>query len=192
MIIVIEGPDNSGKTTQASRLLRLLVGIGYSAKLLREPGGTLLGEQLRDIVLTQDLSQETLALLFSASRRHMMETHVLPSVERGEIVVLDRYFYSQLVYQEVNRPMNEELCEFSSIGQRGDIKILLSPIGNYEWRERSEPAGIADQDVIWDRYKSIASELNGWSVVDPGSEEEVFERVAEIVLSALAPIGDQK
>lgn len=192
MIVVIEGPDNSGKTTQANRLLRLLVGIGYSAKLLREPGGTLLGEQLRDIVLTQDLSQETLALLFSASRRHMMETHVLPSVERGEIVILDRFYYSQLVYQEINRPMNAELCEFSSVGQQGDIKILLSPIGNYEWREKSEPIGVADQDVIWDRYKKVASEWNGWSVVDPGSEDEVFERVAEIVLSALVLTGDRQ
>lgn len=189
MMIVIEGPDNSGKTTQANRLLKLLINLGYSAKLLREPGGTVLGENLRSILLTQEASPETMSLLFAASRRHMMETHVIPALERGEIVILDRFFYSQLVYQEIDEAINATLCRFSSMGYDADVKIMLSPIGNYERREGSEPVNAPDQDTINRGYAEIAQKDRSWFVIDHNIEDEVFEQVVEIVFASLPLVG---
>lgn len=191
MIIVLEGSDNSGKTTQANKLINLLIGLGYSAKLLREPGGTVLGEQLRDIVLSHELSPETMALLFSASRRHMMETHVLPAVDRGDIVVLDRFWPSQFVYQEMNPIHNRILCKISSMDVDGDVKILLSPIGNYEERPSSQLVNGPSQDSISLRYAKFVSSDSGWHVVPSGTEDEVFEHIVGIVMEGLAMEGDR-
>ena len=101
--ITIEGPEGSGKTTQAKRLADRLRAAGRPVVLTREPGGTRLGEQLREILLARHGPEPTDpltdALLFEAARRQLVRHVVRPALERGVTVVCARYADSTLAYQ---------------------------------------------------------------------------------------------
>jgi len=101
--ITIEGPEGSGKTTQAKRLADRLRAAGRPVVLTREPGGTRLGEQLREILLARHGPEPTDpltdALLFEAARRQLVRHVVRPALERGATVICARYADSTLAYQ---------------------------------------------------------------------------------------------
>ena len=100
MFITFEGIDNSGKTTAAKALVRSLNILGYEAIFTREPGGTKIGEQLRQLVLNNnELSQDTRALILNAVRIEHVETVIKPALEDNKIVVCDRYIDSTVAYQ---------------------------------------------------------------------------------------------
>jgi dTMP kinase len=100
--VVLEGPDGAGKSVQAARLVERLVAGGFSVTSTREPGGTRLGEQVRAIVLDpSDVARGPIAdaLLFNAARsQHVIEV-IRPALERGDVVICDRYATSSLAYQ---------------------------------------------------------------------------------------------
>lgn len=98
---VLDGPDGSGKTTQAARLAERLRASGRDVLLLREPGATPAGEAIRDLVLEAEIDLSPLAemLLYQAARAHLVETVVRPALDAGRTVVLDRYYFSTLAYQ---------------------------------------------------------------------------------------------
>ena len=100
--LVLEGPDGSGKTTQAARLADWLRSIGRKVVTCREPGGTSLGERLRSIVLERSslsIGMRAEMLLYMASRAQLVEEVIRPSLDRGEVVVCDRFLLSNVVYQ---------------------------------------------------------------------------------------------
>ena len=102
--ITIEGPDGAGKTTQADGLARHLEGLGLDVHLTREPGGTWLGERLREVLLartgsTARLDPLTDALLFNAARRQLVSEVVRPALADGRTVVCARFADSTLAYQ---------------------------------------------------------------------------------------------
>jgi dTMP kinase len=102
LFITLEGPDGSGKTTQARLLVRHLERRGLTVLCLREPGGTPVGEQIREVVLSKNnpsIRHETEALLFSAARAQIVAELIRPALERGEIVLCDRYADSTFAYQ---------------------------------------------------------------------------------------------
>jgi dTMP kinase len=102
LFITLEGPDGSGKTTQARLLMRHLERRGLTVLCLREPGGTPVGEQIREVVLSKNnpsIRHETEALLFSAARAQIVAELIRPARERGEIVLCDRYADSTFAYQ---------------------------------------------------------------------------------------------
>jgi dTMP kinase len=106
MLIAFEGIDGSGKTTQAEMLSAQLNNEGISNVILREPGGTALGEGIREILLHRsDLKISAIAefLLFSASRAQLMQEKIQPALNSSEVVILDRYFYSSIAYQGFGR-----------------------------------------------------------------------------------------
>jgi len=106
MLIVFEGIDGSGKTTQAELLSRKLGEEGILNVILREPGGTQLGEGVREILLHRsDLKINPTAefLLFSASRAQLTQDKILSSLNSGKVVIMDRYFYSSIAYQGFGR-----------------------------------------------------------------------------------------
>ncbi len=101
---VFEGADGVGKTTQAKLLAAHLEARGARVLLLREPGGTPLGERVRQILLdpaTGDLDAATEMFLFMAARAFLVRRKIAPALERGDVVVCDRYLWSSAVYQGI-------------------------------------------------------------------------------------------
>lgn len=106
IFISFEGGEGSGKTTVASHIKRILEKEGYDVTFSREPGGVKISEEIRDIihdVNNTEMDKKTEALLYAASRRQHLVEKVIPALERGEIVICDRYVDSSLVYQGVAR-----------------------------------------------------------------------------------------
>ncbi|MBC8309653.1 MAG: dTMP kinase [Phycisphaerales bacterium] len=100
--IVFDGPDGSGKSTQIARFVQRYREQGLTVKEVREPGGTLIGEQIRDILLdpaNDGMTMPCEMLLYMASRAHLVEQEIKPAIERGELVVADRFVSATLAYQ---------------------------------------------------------------------------------------------
>ena len=132
--ITIEGPDGSGKTTQVERLAERLRAAGYEVLITREPGGTRLGEQLREILLARHGGVEptdalTDAFLFEAARRQLVRQVIRPALADGLIVVCGRYSDSTFAYQGFGAgvPLEtlRELDAAATDGLRPDLTILL-------------------------------------------------------------------
>ena len=109
MFVTFEGLDGSGKSTQAELLAAWLRGQGRDVLATREPGGTPVGEAVRDLVLHGDeLAPWTEAALFAAARAEHVERAIRPALERGADVVSDRYLDSSVAYQGIARGLGEE------------------------------------------------------------------------------------
>jgi dTMP kinase len=109
MFITFEGPDFSGKSTQAALLVEWLRGEGHEVVATREPGGTPLGEAIRDVVLHGlEMGAWAEAALFASARAEHVERVIRPALERGAWVVCDRYVDSSLVYQGIGRRLGVE------------------------------------------------------------------------------------
>lgn len=128
----MEGPDGSGKSTQISRLRILLEQFGFAVLQTREPGGTQIADKIRELLLDPDhreLTPRAEALLYMASRAQHTAKLIRPALERGGVVISDRYADSTLVYQGVARglPMAElaVLNRFATEGLMPDLTLLL-------------------------------------------------------------------
>ncbi|MDQ2966331.1 MAG: dTMP kinase [Chloroflexota bacterium] len=103
LFVTVEGPEGAGKTTQAARLARYVEGRGRTVTLVREPGGTELGERLREILLERRSAGTILpradALLFNASRAQLVDEVIRPALDRGDVVIATRFSDSTLAYQ---------------------------------------------------------------------------------------------
>ncbi|HEX7588874.1 MAG TPA: dTMP kinase [Anaerolineae bacterium] len=102
LFITFEGPDGSGKTTQSRLLAEYLESRGMAVLHTREPGGTAISEQIREVILTtrnQSIGDETEALLYSAARAQIVSELIRPALKAGKIVVCDRYADSTMAYQ---------------------------------------------------------------------------------------------
>ncbi len=109
MFVTFEGVDGSGKTTQAELLAAHLSGQGGEVVATREPGGTPLGERVRELLLEgEPVSPWTEAALFAAARAELVERVIRPALERGASVVCDRYLDSSLAYQGIARGLGVE------------------------------------------------------------------------------------
>ena len=110
VFITFEGGDGAGKTTQIEKLRGWLERQGHTVVVTREPGGTDIGVELRNIVLHHRgfLAPRAEALLYAADRAHHIHTVVRPALKRGEVVVQDRYFDSSVAYQGAGRVLSED------------------------------------------------------------------------------------
>lgn len=106
LFIVMEGPDGSGKTTQINLLKEYLEESGYECLITREPGGTVIGEEVRQLILNpehREMSPVTEMLLYAASRAQLVHEVIGPALEEGKIVISDRFVDSSIVYQGIAR-----------------------------------------------------------------------------------------
>ena len=129
--ITFEGGDGSGKTTQAALLEEWLRSRGRTVVRTREPGGTEVGVLIRDIVLHHrgDIAPRAEALLYAADRAHHVATHVRPALERGDVVIQDRYLDSSVAYQGAGRVLDaneiRDLSLWATGGALPDLTVLL-------------------------------------------------------------------
>jgi dTMP kinase len=131
VFITFEGGDGSGKSTQARLLADWLQSTGRTVMQTREPGGTELGLELREIVLHRrgDIAPRAEALIYAADRAHHIATKVRPAIERGEVVIQDRYLDSSVAYQGAGRVLDgaeiRDLSLWAIEGFLPDLTILL-------------------------------------------------------------------
>lgn len=129
--ITLEGGDGVGKTTQAALLRSWLEQQGRTVVHTREPGGTDVGTLIRDIVLHHrgDVAPRAEALLYAADRAHHVATLVRPALERGDVVIQDRYLDSSVAYQGAGRVLNageiRALSLWAAEGALPDLTVLL-------------------------------------------------------------------
>ncbi len=129
--IVLEGGEGAGKSSVRQALGERLRADGADVLLTREPGGTPLGERIRELVLPQRAIDDPLAelLLFEAARAHLVATVILPALERGALVLCDRFTASSVAYQAYGRGLGRDMVEranaIASGGLVPDLTLLL-------------------------------------------------------------------
>lgn len=196
-LIAVEGTDGSGKSTQA-RLLAQHLGAVYT----REPGGTPLGERLRDMVLDpagDHPVDRAEALMIAAARAQHVAEVVRPALAEGRHVVTDRYLESSIAYQGHGRRLGPDdvaaVSAFATEGLAADLVVLIDVDGPVAANRRSghldriELAGDGFHARVVAAYRAMATaEPDRWVVVDgTGTVEEVAERVAAGVADRLGP-----
>lgn len=129
--ITLEGGDGSGKTTQANALESWLAESGRDVVRTREPGGSEVGQLIREIVLHHrgDIAPRAEALLYAADRAHHIATVVKPALERGDVVIQDRYLDSSVAYQGAGRVLDgtevRDLSLWAAEGALPALTVLL-------------------------------------------------------------------
>jgi dTMP kinase len=132
LLITFEGIDFAGKTTQIELLIQALEDFGHRVLLVREPGGTLISEKIRRILLDptcKEMDARAELLLYSASRAQLVWEKVLPALEKGQVVVCDRFYDSSMAYQGYGRELDLDvvasLNRFAAFGLVPDVTFFL-------------------------------------------------------------------
>ena len=141
MFITFEGGEGSGKTTQTRLLAERLVRRRYSVVLVREPGSTPLGEQLRRLVKGTAMSPTAELLVFGAARAELVSTVVRPYLETGRIVLSDRYADSTIAYQQYGRDLPADVVAKAINIATGGLKPGLTFLLDLPPDRRSKRAG---------------------------------------------------
>jgi dTMP kinase len=203
IFITFEGMDGSGKTTQLRRLAARLRGMGRTVLETAEPGGTPIGAKIRRILLdsaNQELSPTAELLLYFASRAQNVDEWILPALDRGEIVLADRFTDSSLVYQGCGRGLGEEnvmaLDRVACRGLKPDLTLLVdidadTSVARAHARNTAEVSCETRMDEqsldfhrrVWKAYHALAAREPGRVKVVDGTAgiEEIEERIWEIV-----------
>ena len=194
LLIAFEGGDASGKTTQARRISDLIGAI-----FTREPGGTEVGESLRELLLDAQtpLAFRTEALLMAASRAQLVEEVIRPNLENGIHVVSDRFLASSVVYQgyATGLPVNDvrELSIFATNGLLPDLTVLidvpveLSMQRRIDKPDRFESETTEFHEKVRSGYLALAENApEKWVVIDgSGSMEQVSSLVDQAIMDHL-------
>lgn len=214
-LVVFEGPEGAGKTTQLRLVCDWLAAHQRPFTGVREPGGTALGNEIRRMLLEpgREMNARAEALLFMASRAELIAEVVKPALARGELVLADRFFLSTYAYQVMGRGLSfEEVRAANKLATAGlvpDLTILLTvPATIREARivarggaDRIESAGDAFHalverafnDCAQPAWQSAHPECGPVAAVDAaGSEHEVFDRVTSALTAKLPDLFPAK
>ncbi len=192
IFVVFEGIDGSGKTTQARLLCDFVSEMGRECVLVREPGGTEIGEKIRDILLRHDMFPETELFLFLASRSQLVREVIIPALEAGKVVIADRFSYSSVAYQGFGRGMDIEFVDLANSVATSNLKpdlvfyIDLSvedAMGRKGFRDRMEKVSFLER--VHAGYAEMAKRGN-FIVLDGREEahrihEEIRKRFLELI-----------
>ncbi len=191
-LITLEGGEGGGKTTQLVRLRDRLTQDGHDVVVLREPGGTVISEQIRDVVLSAKnvgIAFTTEVLLFQAARAQIYREIVLPSLEAGKVVLMDRSRDSSVVYQGVVRGFGKDLIEqlndMSTKNTYPSITFLLDLPVDIGLKRRVESGKIDRLDMEGEQFHvkirkayleiAKADSTGRWHIVDASESLESVE-----------------
>lgn len=199
VFITFEGGDGSGKSTQVALLADELRSQGYTVVATREPGGTVIAEKIREVLLdpaNHEMGDRTEALLFAAGRAEHVHHLIRPAITRGEVVISDRFMDSSVVYQGMGRGLGPTdvlgLNMWATGNLRPDLTIVLdvessSGLDRIGDKDRIEQASAEMHSKVRQGFLQLAmSDPDRYLVVD-GSQSvetiaaEVLERVEELL-----------
>ena len=198
LFVTFEGPDGSGKTTQIHLLHSYLKELGYPVCQTREPGGTSIGDQIRQVLhatTNTEMRSTTEILLYSASRAQLVKEVILPALAAGQIILCDRYAESTLAYQGYGRRLDldtlQAITSFATGGLRPDLIIYLD-IGAEEGLRR-KMEGFRAGECEWNRMEQkeldfhlrvrdgylqmAAAEPERWFIVDATQSIESIQNL---------------
>jgi len=193
MFITLEGPEGSGKTSQMPALAEYLRNAGYIVVSTREPGGTAVGDQIREVLMNLknvEIVPRTETLLFLAARAQHVEGLIRPALENGKVVLCDRFSDSTLAYQGYGHQTNLDtlraLLDFSTGGLKPDLTLLLDvPVHSGLERKRDNSAEWNRLDAyaeafhqrVRQGYKDLAeSEPDRWVTIDATQDKETVQK----------------
>ena len=192
VFVCFEGGEGAGKSTQSSLLADRLEAEGHTVLRTHEPGGTVVGQEVRRIVLspeTGELSHRTEALLYAADKAEHVDTVVLPALERGEIVVTDRYVDSAIAYQGAARDLEQAEVERLNRWATGDLRPHLTVVldlepaaglGRFEERDRIEGESLEFHRAVRAAFLELArADPHHYVVLDARAAADVL--AAEIL-----------
>ena len=204
MFITLEGPEGSGKTTAVEQAVKKLEAMGYQIVRTREPGGTEISEQIRNVILDKNntsMDPRTEALLYAASRRQHLVEKVWPAIKEGKIVICDRYLDSSLAYQGGARGLGIDnilnINQFATEGTFPDLTLLfdidpeigLARINSNASREvnRLDLEKLEFHKMVRNTFLSLAKRYSDRFVIIDASQsrEKVAEATIEAILSRL-------
>jgi dTMP kinase len=194
--ITFEGSEGCGKSTQVSRLATRLEKAGLPTVVTREPGGTAIGEKIRDLLQFAPesfaMAPETELLLFEASRAQLVRETIQPALQEGKIVISDRFFDSTTVYQGVARKLSPDVVAslnvFAIGNARPDITVILDidvPVARARMLRRVRPVVAKDRmeeepvefyERVSQGYRELAkSEPDRFFLIDGSQSPEAIE-----------------
>lgn len=202
LFVVFEGGDSVGKSTQVTLLDEWLTAMGIAHLSTRQPGGTTIGAELRRLVLDPafgDVSARAEALMYAADKAQHVHERILPALERGEVVVSDRYVLSMIAYQGAGRGLSsaeiERIGWWAVGGLRPDLTILLDAdpdvaVAGIKDKDRLEQAGT-------DLHRRAREFLLEQARLDPGhflvlDAKGTREGIAAAVRERVGPLIDER
>jgi dTMP kinase len=207
MFITLEGPEGSGKTSQLPELAAFLRESGYEVLITREPGGTPVGDQIREILMNLknvSIVPRTEILLFLAARAQHVEEVIRPALAEGKLVLSDRFGDSTLAYQGFGHKTDlatlQALLDFSTGGLKPDLTLLVDvPVeqgmarkleNSSEWN-RLDAYALAFHERVRQGYFALAeAEPERWLIIDATEDKaSVQQALRTAILSRLARHG---
>lgn len=193
MFISLEGPDGAGKTTQIKMLIPWLESIAVKSITTREPGGTEIGNQIRDVLMNmknKSMNPRTEILLFCSARAQLVEQIIKPALASGITVISDRYADSTMAYQGYGHRMDldtlRHLLNFATGGCKPDLTLLLDipsetglkrRLTNHEEWNRMDDYTLAFHMRVREGYLTMAAEEpDRWAIVDAAREPEKIQQ----------------
>ena len=191
MFITLEGPEGSGKSSQLPDLAEFLSGQGWDVLTTREPGGTPIGDQIRQILMrldNQELHPRTEILLFLASRAQLVEQVIKPALREGKLVLCDRFGDSTMAYQGYGHGLNLDtlrtMLDFATDKLKPDLTLLLDvdvetglqrKRKEDEWNRLDAYALAFHQRVREGYHELCRQEPERWRVIDAMQPKEAVQ-----------------
>ena len=209
MFITLEGPDGSGKSMQIPPLAEFIRQQGYEVLTTREPGGTGIGDQIRQVIMklgNTSMNPRTEILLFCAARAQIVEEVLRPNLQRGVVVLSDRYADSTLAYQGYGHRVNLDdlhmLLNFATGGLKPDLTLLLDVDAEEGLKRRQSCGGewnrldayaLEFHRRVRDGYHELAkAEPERWQTIDASQTPEMVQsNLRRIVLKKLTAASNQ-